>query len=108
MAPESLCNNIIGLILGGFRDRLFECFCQHFRMRFGYLSGDPCGGVGEQKTNEFKGFWAIPLAEGILFGIQFWQVVLAFQGILGLPGSFSESFWTPLLVTFWSLDEFIQ
>ena len=109
MAPESLCNNIIELIWGGFRDRLFECFCQHFRMRFGYLSGNPCGGVGEQKTNEFKGFWAIPLAEGILFGTQFWQVFVSFLeaswvffGIL-----FGLNLGT-LLVTIWLLDKFIQ
>ena len=59
-------------------------------MRFGYLSGNPCGGVGEQKTNEFKGFWAIPLAEGILFGTQFWQVFVSFFG--GVLGLFRDPF----------------
>ena len=66
-------------------------------MRFGYLSGNPCGGVGEQKTNELKGFWAIPLAEGILSGAQFWQVFVSFfGGVLGsFSGSFSGSIWAP-------------
>ena len=78
-------------------------------MRFGYLSGNPCGGVGEQKTNELKGFWAIPLAEGILFGAQFghfcqqfWRRFGVFFGIL-----FGLNMGT-LLVTIWLLDKFIQ
>ncbi len=41
---------------------------------------EPLWGRWGAETNEFKGFWAIPLAEGILFGTQFWQVLVCFFG----------------------------